>query len=128
MSTRVLTGDIEMSVFDDCPICMCEISKKRNNIALLCGHKFCATCILQNVVQALSDKCPLCRVQFTSNENVCNIVRPHNNNTEYIAIRNSSMVTIDLDSEISHFESLVSIAMNSEISQFESIACDISRY
>jgi hypothetical protein len=53
-----------------CPICMASLSKNKNYIVLVCGHEFCSSCILHNVGQALSDKCPLCRTQIVT-------IKPH---------------------------------------------------
>jgi hypothetical protein len=66
LRTRVINNQDNEE--NHCPICMDNISKKRNYIVLMCGHEFCSTCILQNIVQTFSEQCPICRAKITSNE------------------------------------------------------------
>lgn len=59
----------------NCPICMEDIGNK-NSSTLECGHKFHLSCIFELYKQnsAFSNKCPMCRDEFTKK---CNDPKIH---------------------------------------------------
>ena len=51
----------EVFVSENCPICM-ETLGKTNIITTRCGHQMCVGCFTRNLMEAKSNKCPICRV------------------------------------------------------------------
>ena len=51
----------EVFASENCPICM-ETLGKTNVITSRCGHQMCVGCFTRNLVEAKSNKCPVCRV------------------------------------------------------------------
>ena len=49
----------------ECPICL-DIIKPKNSACTPCGHKFCFSCIAQNL--ARSAACPMCRAELTKKD------------------------------------------------------------
>lgn len=56
-----MENQAETEVINPCPVCL-ETMNGKNQFTTLCGHQFCASCILSNVEYA--DNCPLCRVEI----------------------------------------------------------------
>lgn len=48
-------------VSENCPICM-ETLGKTNVITTRCGHQLCVGCFTRNLIEAKSNKCPVCRI------------------------------------------------------------------
>ena len=46
---------------ENCPICM-ETLGKTNIVTTRCGHQLCVECFSKNLIEAKSNKCPVCRV------------------------------------------------------------------
>lgn len=48
-------------VSENCTICM-ETLGKTNVVTTRCGHQLCVGCFTRNLIEAKSNKCPVCRV------------------------------------------------------------------
>ena len=57
----LMTPVNEVFASENCPICM-ETLGKTNVITTRCGHQMCVECFTRNVMEAKSNKCPVCRV------------------------------------------------------------------
>ena len=57
--------EMEMEKENDCPICL-ESFTERSYFTGKCGHKFCSSCICENMSKNMHSghKCPLCRDDF----------------------------------------------------------------
>ena len=53
--------DTSSGVENPCPVCL-ETMNGKNQFTTVCGHQFCASCILSNSEYA--DSCPLCRSSY----------------------------------------------------------------
>lgn len=51
----------EAFISENCPICM-ETLGKTNVMTTRCGHQLCVGCFTRNLIEAKSNKCPVCRV------------------------------------------------------------------
>ena len=51
----------EVFASENCPICM-ETLGKTNVVTTRCGHQMCVGCFTRNLMEAKSNKCPICRV------------------------------------------------------------------
>lgn len=65
-SSVISNGESQLYNHDtECPICLEQIGHT-NTITTVCGHRFHASCIIQNLY--LSDSCPICRRVIDENK------------------------------------------------------------
>jgi hypothetical protein len=105
-------------VENPCPVCL-ETMNGKNQFTTLCGHQFCASCILNNVEYANS--CPLCRAEVGIElpSRPVNIL-PSVNETRAVGGRgrnprvynqNRTMHLIEVDSVIDHLSRTTSTTL-----------------
>ena len=111
--------DTSSGVENPCPVCL-ETMNGKNQFTTVCGHQFCASCILSN--SEFADSCPLCRAEIgievpnairnlnrnRMNENENNIInstRRHNNTTR-------TMHLLEVDRVIDHLRNSIGTTTN----------------